>query len=161
MFTNIVAPIGGFLGVLTTLVAVPTSLWQLRLKVIEQTELLKNQKIESEIKLMNTFSSFVEIAEGRKEISFSDHIIDYLIKNIKSESISSLYDEIERIKKESILVAPAGIISQYAAIVAIFELGRSHVLLNEPALVALNKLTEFNDPIIVKYYEKLKELKRN
>ena len=80
---KIVIPSVGLLGIISSSVALVITLLQIRLKTIEQTTTLKNQNIESEIKLIKIFTEIMEIAHAYGETEISTELIDYIIGKIK------------------------------------------------------------------------------
>jgi hypothetical protein len=161
IITKIAIPITTLLGIFGTAITLIISLVQIRLKSVEQTEFIKNQEIESELKLINLFTELMDIAHGRKSNIYSEKIVDIILSHCKEKKTDEdIKKAIELIKNEAFLTEPIGIAAQDAAIAAIYTLGNNHEILYDAALQGLESLMGFKKGIVEKYYELLKKKKR-
>jgi len=158
--SRVIIPLTGLLGIIGSSVAVIITLRQIKLKSIEQTENLRNQNIESEIKLVKLLTEIMDIAHSRGETEISREIIEHIIaktKNIDDETERSKMVKI--INETAFLTKPKGLAAQDAAIAAIYTLGINHKVLFEPALKGLESLSKFKE-IAKEYCELMKEVKK-
>jgi hypothetical protein len=114
---------------------------ELGLKFRAERRLRKSSQVESHIKLLKIFTELMDIAEARKETTFSKDLLDYLIK---TEKIDAFLDK-KKGAKDPFLVYPVGKASQLTAISSIYELAKKHKILLEPSTQALKNLKNFPD----------------
>jgi hypothetical protein len=122
---------------------------ELGLKFGAERRLRKTSQIESQIKLLKIFTELMDIAEARKETTFSNEILTYLIE---TEKIDDFLNN-KKGAKHPFLVFPVGKASQLTAISSIYQLARKHKILLEPSIQALKNLKKFHDKDIKKLAE--------
>jgi len=153
---KVIIPSFGILGIISSSIAAIGALIQIRLKNKEQIEAIKNANIDSEIKLIKTFSELMEIAHAYGDVEVSEEVVKKSL-----EKIDDLRDEEKRkvfnciIKDSAFLIKPKGAAAQESAIAAVYCLGMKYGILYEPALAGLESLGKFKESG-KKYFDLLK-----
>ena len=146
-------PVSTALSIFSVAVGIILSLRQHQLKAKAEIRLTNSEQVESDIKLLKLFTEIMSIAHARGESIVSEKMLELMLRPDVIQQLS-----INEIKEAAIITLPIGFAAQDAAIAAIYELGRKHILLRSVALRALESLSTFKGEVARPYLEKLKNL---
>jgi hypothetical protein len=149
-------PASTAISLLSVAVSIVISLRQYQLKLKEEIRLTYNAQIESDIKLLKLFTEIMNIAHARGESIISDKLLELMVHpEIQAKlSINNRTD----FRDAAVITLPVGGAAQDAAIAAICELGKKHLLLRPIALRALESLSQFKRDIALPYFEQLQRM---
>jgi len=127
--------------------------WELRLKKKAERRLLESTEVESQVKLLKLFTEIMNIAHARGGYEVSDTVIEKVLtpKVLKDNK------NLKTVIQSAIISIPVGEASQDAAIAAIWQLGKTHSILNKASIQALKSLIKFKRDIVQPYLDDLEK----
>ncbi len=132
-----------------SVVSVAITAWvgvrQYSLKVKSEELLQESTRSEIDARLSKLFAELMWLAHARGESRVSEKCVEQLFEKgiITREDFDAPKSLSDKLQASCILTFPVGEASQDAAIASISVLGRSHEILREPAIAALNSLKSF------------------
>jgi hypothetical protein len=138
------------------------TLREYRLKLEAETRLAESAKAETDVRLLQTFTEMLFVASGRKgEAVYAKEILDLMVqKNMLTEDDFKSPDRLkEAISKATMLAQVPGEASALGALAAIAALTKKHKVLKEPAIAALENLSEWQPAKFGKYLDSIRENK--
>ena len=154
-----VTMLANIVGIIGALISAFVLLCQQRTKAKAQVVLLESQRIESQVKLLKTFTELMDIAHARK----GTVVIESILSDIKidmgklgddnySENLKKIIEEL------AIYSGPVGKGAQYAAIASIYSLAKNNPVLLIPAIKGLESISKFvKEDFVNDYLEDLKK----
>lgn len=168
--SNTLIPISTFI----TLISITAGIWiaigKYSINIESEKRLNKNENVESDIKLLTSFTEMMNIANARYPPIVSEKAIECLLGKlniIPNDSISNY--QLQLLIKSSIIYPEYGTAAQDAAIAAIYNFGKTHEILREPAIYGLKSIKlyiqnshdsiyEYKIELINKFLHKLETL---
>lgn len=139
--SNTLIPISTFI----TLISITSGIWiaigKYSINVASEKRLNKNANIESDIKLLTSFTEMLNIAHARYPPIVSEKAIECLLGKINIMPLDSLANyQLQLLIKSAIIYPEYGTAAQDAAIAAIYNFGKNHEILREPAICGLRSI---------------------
>lgn len=112
-----------------------------KLKLQAETRLAQTAQVEADVKLLNLFTEIMNVAHARgASVLASEKLFEAMLPKLQSQGNMN-------VKDAAVITFPVGMVSQDAAIAAIGELGKRHLLLRPAALRALQSLGTFKPDV--------------
>jgi hypothetical protein len=166
-------PISGFVSLITVAIGSWIAVNNYLLKVEIEKRLSNTASIELNIQLLTHFSKMMQMANCRYDPVLSEKTIEGLFqKGIISSDDFKIFEKngfSSAINKlDTALLTPAyGSATQDAALAAVYNLGKEHAILREPAIAGLSSVESYVDKnsakfsMIEKFLDDLKNEKLN
>lgn len=137
-----IIPITKVATLLTIIIGIFVSVWQLYLKTQAEIRLKESAQAEIDVKLLNLFTEIMDVAHSRKGHIVSEKLIEELFKQkvFSTEDFQNLGALNKKVEIASNIPLNVGVAAQEAAIVAIGKLGMKYDILKDVAIQGLESL---------------------
>jgi hypothetical protein len=155
-FKEWIVPISSSYSIIAIAVGSLIAVLEYRVKVDAEKRLADATTIESDVRLLKTFSEMVQLANSRNTPIVSEKAIDAMFQKgmITNEDLATNGSNVSVANMKmmnAVLIPPYGAATQEGAIASLYTLGMDHKTLRDPAIRALVSLK------LIKGLEHMKE----